>query len=334
VVLNFVQTALLWLMTSWRPGLGVSRRHFADVFHFSRHSLGNTLLQFANNRSDDFLIGVFLGPSSLGLYTVAYRLLSTLNDVINQMLLGVAFPVFSRIQDDRARLGRAYGTVLKVGAALAFPGYLFFVVGAPEVVEVFFGPRWAPAAPVMAVLAVFGALQTSIVITDSCLNAMGRPQIVFRNRAISTVAQVAAFVVAAPYGIIWVAWALVARAYLLAPLPVWSLIRAGVIDLRTWFSSFVGPLFATAAMLLVTGGVRWALLPHTNAVGRLAVMLAVAAVVYVVALAVLDRATFREVVGMMAHRKRRLPAGAHRKSPTRVPLPGKKPAPDAVAADG
>lgn len=331
VVLNLVQTTALWLSTSWRPGLAVSRRHFGEVFHFSRHSLGNTLLQFTVNRSDDFFIGVFLGPASLGLYSVAYRLLSSLNDVINQMLLGVAFPVFSRLQNDRARLQRAYCAVLKVGAALAFPSYLFFVVGAPEVVEVFFGRQWEAAAPVMAVLALFGAVQTPVMITDSCLNAIGRPQVVFRHRLVGTVVQLVAFAVAASFGIIWVAWALVVRAYLLAPLPVLSLMRAGVVDVRTWSRSFLAPLLATAAMLLATWGVRAALETHASAPVRLIAMLAVAPTVYLGALVLLDRPLVRELFGMVRARKRRRrlrSGGDFADRPVRDVVPSR------VAADG
>lgn len=299
VVLNVVQTLLLWVFAVSYPGLRVSRRHFADVFGFSRHSLGNQLLQFTSNRSDDFLIGVFLGPGPLGFYAVGYRLLTTLNDVINNTLLGVAFPVFARLQHATARLTNAYCTVLKVGAAVAFPGFGFFAVAAPEVVEVIFGARWLPAAPVMAVLAIFGALQTTVMITDSCLSAIGRPKVVFRNRLLSTSVQVAAFAVAAPFGIIWVAWSLVARAYLLAPLPVWSLIRAGVVDLRAWLRSFVTPLLATAVMLAAVAAVRATPLAHTGSAVRLAAMAAVSMVTYLGALTLLDRPLLREVIGLV-----------------------------------
>jgi O-antigen/teichoic acid export membrane protein len=306
VVLNAVQTVLLWAFAVSRPGLRVSRRHFADIFGFSRHTLGNQLLQFTSTRSDDFLIGAFLGAGPLGLYAVAYRLLTTLNDVINQTLLGVAFPVFARLQHDTARLRNAYCTVLKVGAAMAFPGFGFFVLAAPEVVEVVFGARWLPAAPVMAVLAIFGALQTSLLITDSCLNAIGRPGVVFRNRLLSTGVQVVAFAVAAPFGIIWVAWSLVARAYLLAPLPVWSLIRAGVVDLRAWLGSFVTPLLGTAVMLGAVAVVRASLLGHTGPGLRLAAMAGAAVIAFLGVLTVVDRPILREVIAAVtpARRKR------------------------------
>ncbi|MDN5857109.1 MAG: lipopolysaccharide biosynthesis protein [Pseudonocardia sp.] len=304
VVLNIVQTLLLWVLASSCPGLTVTRRHFRDLFGFSRNSLGTQLLQFTNNRGDDFLIGAVLGPGPLGLYSVAYRLLTTLNDVINRSLLGVAFPVFSRLQDEPDRLRNAYCLVLKVGTALAFPGFLFFTVAAPEVVEVVFGHQWLLAAPVMAVLSIFGALQTALMITDSCLQAIGRPEVVFRIRMVNTGVQVAAFAVAAPFGIVWVAWSLVARAYLLAVLPVSALIRARVVDLRSWLRSFLTPVLATAVMLAAMVAVRVALLAHAGPGLRLMAMMAAAAVTYPAVLAVIDRAILRELVAVVVPGRR------------------------------
>jgi O-antigen/teichoic acid export membrane protein len=304
VVLNAAQTLLLWVHASSRPGLTVTHRHFRDVFAFSRNTLGNHLMQFTSERGDDFLIGAVLGPGPLGLYTVAYRLLTMLNELINYSLINVAFPVFSRLQHDAARLRSAYCLVLKAGAALSFPAFLFFTVGAPEVIEVLFGSRWSAAAPVMAVLAIFGALQTALMITDSCLDATGRPEVVLRNRVVNTSVQVAAFAIAAPFGIIWVAWSLVARAYLLAVLPVSSLIRAGVVDLRSWLRSFLTPALATVAMLAAVATVRGALATHVGPGLRLVVMVAVAALVYPAVLALVDRALLRELAAVVVPGRR------------------------------
>lgn len=302
VVLNAVQTALLWSTTGHRPGLDVSRRHFADIFSFSRHTLGNQLLNFSTKRSDDFLIGIILGPVALGLYAVGYRLLTSILDVIVPTLLGVALPVFSKLQADPARLRSAYVRVLTLAAAVAFPGFLFFTIAADDAVYVLFGARWAAAAPIMAVLAIFGALQATITISESCLTGIGKPQVVFRNRLVATVVQVVAFVVAAQFGIVWVAWALVVRTYLLAPLPIYSLVKAGVIDVRGWLRTFVTPLVCTAVMLGVVATVRFAL-ADVDAAARLGAMLLAALLSYVASLAAVDRRLLRELVGIFALRR-------------------------------
>lgn len=320
VALSGVQSLLLWTSSGWRPGFAVSRRHFTDIFGFSRHTLGIQFLEFANRRGDDFLIGVLLGPVALGLYSVAYRLLSTLLDVIRSALLGVAFPMFAKLQDNPARLRKAYVRVLKIGAALTLPSFLFISLAAGELVHVVFGDEWLPAAPVMAILAVVGGMQTALAITDSCLTAIGRPEVVFRTRMLSTAVQVAAFAVAAPFGILWVALALVLRVYLLAPLPVWCLVRTGVIDLRGWLRSFITPLACTALMLAAVAGVRLSLFEVLGPGGRLAAMAATAVIVFVGMMAVLDRSLLRELASVLSSRRKGRPA----RPSAADPVPGRQ----------
>lgn len=316
VVLNVVQTVLLWVAAAARPGLRVSRRHFLEIFAFSRNSVGNALLQFGNKRLGEVFIGVLLGAVPLGFYTVGNRLLVVVNDVVSQSLHGVAFPVFAKLQHDTARLRKAYEMVLKVGSALVMPIFLFFTVAATDVVQVLFGDKWLPAAPIMAILALTGAVHSTLRATDACLNAIGRADIVFRNRLLGMVAQLVAFVAVAPFGIVWVAWTVVARNYLLAPLPVWSLIRAGVVDFRTWLRSFGTPLLATTLMVGAVAAVRAAFPADSASAVRLAAMMATAAVTYCVALTLLDRALVVEIVQTALPRARKRSAKSARKAPT------------------
>jgi len=63
-----VKSIVLWWMSDWQPGLKVSWRHFRELFAFGVNILGFNILGFFNRRSDDFLIGYFLGPVALGYY--------------------------------------------------------------------------------------------------------------------------------------------------------------------------------------------------------------------------------------------------------------------------
>lgn len=296
VVLNIVQTLLLWVTAAVYPGLRVSRRHFLDIFAFSRHTLGTSLLLFCQRRMGELLIGAFLGAVSLGLYVVGHRLLVVVKDLTTHSLYGVAFPVLARLQDDPVRLRRAYLLSLRVSSAVVMPVYLFFTIGATEAVQVVFGPQWLPSASIMAILAIAGFVGPLLGTSDSCLKAIGRADIVFRNQIVNLVVQLGAIAAVVPFGIVWVAWAVVIRTYVLAPLPVWSLLRMGVVDLRTWLRGFVSQLVAAAIMFAAVAGVRAALLTSTGPAPRLAAMLAVAFVAYTAALALLDRELVREVV--------------------------------------
>src|SRR5262249_30168414 len=66
--------ALLWATSSWRPGGPVSAATVKELFRFSRNIIGGQLASFASRYTDDFLIGIVLGPVALGIYSIAYRI--------------------------------------------------------------------------------------------------------------------------------------------------------------------------------------------------------------------------------------------------------------------
>jgi O-antigen/teichoic acid export membrane protein len=307
LVLASVQTTALWLMSPYRPGLGVSRRHFLDIFAFSRNSLGNSLLIFTNQRSDDFLVGSFLGSAVLGIYTIAYRLLTTMQDLVNGTLSNVALPIFSRLQGDSARLTGAYSMTLRLSGFVALPSYLFFVVAAPDVVQAVFGSKWHASGPVMSILALFGAAQTPLEVVNWVLLSIGRPQVTFRLRLLNTSVQVAAFLVAVPFGIRWVAATLVFRAYALAPLSLIVLRRATGMRIRMFFAALAAPAAGSLVMMGTVLACRHLLEPRLQSGPTLVILVAAGSLSYVAVAFFTNRAMLMQLLGLV-RRRGRLPA--------------------------
>ena len=98
-----VNSITIWAVSGWRPGFSFSFAYFKSLSSFGVHVLGFKILEFFTRRSDDLLIGYYLGPVALGLYTVAYRLLRIMVNVTTNVIGAVAFPVFSGSRSNRKR---------------------------------------------------------------------------------------------------------------------------------------------------------------------------------------------------------------------------------------
>lgn len=281
--------------SGYRPGRNVSRERFRELFASSRHFLGGTLMNFLNGRADDFLIGATLGPVLLGVYAVAYRVLTVMIDVLSTTSRSVAFPIFSRVQHDRARLGRAYTSVTRMCAVIAMPGYLLAFAAAPEIVDVLFGHKWHAAIPVMRILALFGPVQAVGQFNGALLQSIGRARLVFRLLVAGTVLQVIAFAIAVPFGIQWVAASLVIRAYVLAPIGLRIAAHAIGGDLRSHLSALVAPAVSSVGMAAAVMGIG-RLLSGGSETLRLLVELAVALPIYAALLRLIGPVAFREAV--------------------------------------
>jgi PST family polysaccharide transporter len=250
---------VLWRVEAWRPRLRFSRSHFNDLFGYGINVVAFRVLNYFNRRADDLLIGAFLGPTALGFYSVAYRMLVLLIEVTSNLIDAVAFPVFSRLQDDADRLRRVYYKSSTFAALVAFPGFLAILVLAPQIVEVVFGPKWSESVPVMQVLTLFGIVQALIYLNSTMVKALGKPSWRVIIVGITAVFNVAAFFVAVQHGIVAVALALVIVGYVLAPVSFWAVNRLLPISTRTYIRHIAQPLAASLVMTAVMFGLRHAL---------------------------------------------------------------------------
>ncbi|OUC08590.1 sugar isomerase, partial [Litorilinea aerophila] len=252
---------VLWQASDWRPGLRVSSRHYRELFSFGAYVVGNNLLKVLMRRSDDFLIGYFLGPTLLGYYTVGYRLLLVLIRVVTGIINSVAFPTFSRLQAEPVRLQRAFYRTTQYTSLLAFPVFIGLAVLAPEVVPALFGRQWMPSIPVMQILAFIGILQSILAFNMSVLRASGKPSWELGIMLLNTVFSILGFLVAVRWGIVAVAASFVLVGYILAPVSYWTVNRVLPLAFQTYLSQFVPPLAASAAMVAAILGVKALLMP-------------------------------------------------------------------------
>ena len=109
-------------------------------------------LEFINGNLDTLLIGRLLGSVLLGIYNRAYMLLYLPMYFLTNSLARVAFPAFSKIQNDLPRVRSLYLTGSTLIATVVLPVCAGVAVAAPELVAVLLGPRWAASVPILRVL--------------------------------------------------------------------------------------------------------------------------------------------------------------------------------------
>jgi O-antigen/teichoic acid export membrane protein len=284
-----VGTVVLWLACSWRPGLQVSVAAFVELFRFGANMLGERIAMFISRRSDDFLVGLVLGSVALGLYTGAYRILLIVTEILIWTVEGVAFPLFSRLHGDTARTKRAFCVATQLCSAVAIPAFLTLAVLAPEVTRVTLGGKWTAAIPVMTVLALVGIPHAATYVNKAVVAASGRPNLSFRIAALTAVINVIGFVIVVRFGILAVAASYVVCGYLLVPVSVWSVTRVLDLDVKAYLRLYVAPLTSGLVMLLALLAAKAALHGLLTDLPLFAVLVIVAAGVYLLALYLTDR---------------------------------------------
>lgn len=165
---------------NWRPGFHFSSRDLRGYLSFGLYQMGEKTINYLNSNLDYLLIGSMLGAKSLGYYTLAYNLIIKPSTMINPVITKVAFPVFSRVQNETDRLKKGYLKVLQLLSTVNFPMMAGLAVVAPIAVPVIFGEKWLPSIILIQILAIVGSLRSTGNPVGSLMLAKGRADLGFK----------------------------------------------------------------------------------------------------------------------------------------------------------
>ena len=297
LVTSSVSSVALWIVGDWRPRFRFSPSRFKTLASFGMNVLGFRTMLFFTRRTDDLLIGYYLGAAALGLYTVGYRLLRLVTQATTNIIASVAFPVFSRLQDDRESVLRAYYKAIELTSVLAFPAFVGIALTAPELVELMFGSRWASSVPVMRILAVAGLAQSVLFAPGVAMKALGKPSWRLGITTLTAVTAAVAFFIAVRSGIVAVAGAFVVVVYALAPVTLWAARKLVGSDHREMFRRVVPPFVATSVMAAGVLAVRL-VVDDLALVLRLIVLVASGAALYTATLWTIANSVTREILDL------------------------------------
>ena len=173
IVRVLIRTLTTFLYFPLRPRLRPAVREATDlVFHGACYSLLQ-VFEFIVRTGCTFVVGRWLGATSLGYYTRADRLASLPFQYLGGNLFEVAFPAMAQRQHRVDRLGVAYLHGVEILLLAVLPVSTLMFVGAPEIVAVVLGGQWGETVPVLQILAISIPLQTTGVLNIATVRASG-----------------------------------------------------------------------------------------------------------------------------------------------------------------
>ncbi|MBU1044908.1 MAG: MOP flippase family protein [Candidatus Omnitrophica bacterium] len=183
----FIKSVLVWFFSPWRPKFLFSKTAIKDIFSFSMNMTGLNIVEYFARNIDYLLVGKFLGAGALGLYTLAYKFMLYPLQNISNVIGGVMFPAFSKIQDDLEKVRANYLKMVKAIALISFPLMLGMFVLAPEFIRIVFGIKWEQAIPIVRILSFCGMLQSIEATVGDIFRSQGRSDIHFRLQVVGTI---------------------------------------------------------------------------------------------------------------------------------------------------
>lgn len=159
---------------------------------------GSSLVNLTKDSIVPIFLGLLAGPAAVGLVGWAGTIAAY--PILALMPLGrLYFPVFARMQHDRAALGRAMERIIGWTNRIAAPVTVVMLVLSEPMTRVVYTAKWLPALDLMRMLAVANLLSATSTPCLGMLNGLGLPQ---RSLRMSILWLAATWIVGVPM-ILW-----------------------------------------------------------------------------------------------------------------------------------
>jgi PST family polysaccharide transporter len=250
-------TIALWKWSGWRPSWTFDWNGYKSLMSFGSRVLGEQLIGFINMNIDYLLIGRLLGTYALGIYTMAFSLMTFPLRKIAQMVTRVTFPAFSRVQHDDALLRDAYLKTVRYISLVTFPILTGMGLLADDFIHVAYTDKWAEVIIPLQIMCLDGLIRTVGTTVGSILYAKGRADIGLKWKIASAGVIIPSIIVGADYGIIGVAVALTGTTVVLAP--IIQTITNRLIDLKfkALGQALAPAVVSTLVMAVGLSGIIW-----------------------------------------------------------------------------
>jgi O-antigen/teichoic acid export membrane protein len=295
---SIVTVAQLWARSSFRPSFTFEKKGFLELFHFGRNILGFKAVNYFTGNTDVVLVGKILGTATLGYYTLSSSLANFPRMRLSSLIANIAFPAFSRMQEDLASVREGYLKIVRYAAAVNFPLLVGLMLLASQFVVLVYSAKWSPMIVPLRILCVYGICFSLTTFIGTAFEAVGRPDYSFKYCLISLAGVIIAVLSGMKFGLTGIAAALAVYAVIMNLIGHIMVKRIINLGLRSYYKALIPA--AGASIIMATGimALLW-IQAHILTLPNLwFVVLSVLAggVFYTLGLFAVSRQTFREML--------------------------------------
>ena len=294
-----IGTVILWRYSDWRPAVQFHLPTFRLLAVFGVSMVGIDILTVVQQQADNFLVGRSLGVAALGIYALAFRFYFVIVDITMSSMSSVALSTFARVQRDLPAIRRLFLSGTRLTALVALPFFAGLGMVAPEMISALVGDKWDAAAPVLRALCPSGLILCLTYLDRSLIVALGRPRLALGVTAAGVALRLIGYLVGVRFGVVGVAVGLSVTSIVFWPCRLIVIRAITGVSLVRYARQLSSASVGTGVMVLALLLVRTLVQGHVGALGLLGAQVLTGALAYGASLAVVDRASVHELIGLV-----------------------------------
>ncbi|WP_099361270.1 lipopolysaccharide biosynthesis protein [Fredinandcohnia onubensis] len=191
-----IGTRIVKLKMKWQWGFYSVKK----ILNFSTYQFLFNFVNYFSRNFDNLLIGKVMGPTALGYYDKAYRLMLYPLQGITFVITPVLHPVLSQYQDDVSYIHQAYQKLINILSLIGgfFSVYCFFA--AEEIIRILFGEQWLPSVPTFKILALSLIFQMVTSSSGSIFQSTNKVKFLFISGVISSIVNITSMIIGSLFG--------------------------------------------------------------------------------------------------------------------------------------
>jgi O-antigen/teichoic acid export membrane protein len=164
-----------YVMAPYRPRFSLDAHASRSLIRFGRWIFLTGLVLILESAVLRLIVSRQLGTAALGLYYLGANLAFLPSEAARDVIGGVTFPLYARLQADLRKVTSAFRSVLTGTFALLLPVCALLISLAPALVEHVLGPRWEETVTLIRILAFASVLGLFGSTIGPSLKGVGRP---------------------------------------------------------------------------------------------------------------------------------------------------------------
>lgn len=240
-----------WFYPYW-PKFQFNWNEVKSRVQFGVYATGSRLLYNLYSNADYLIVGRVFGSYSVGIYTLAYRIVSDTVKLLTSNLNEVAYPAFSRLQNQVKRLQLYFFTLARGSMQMNSIILIVIALFIDEILLLINFTEWLDAVPLIQLLTASAVLRTVSPLVPQLLNAVGEARLNFLYSLSNCIVMPIAFYIGAQFSLLGVGWAWVIG----YPIVVFLLFYFGSKNLEVSLFEFLKRSFSgfwVLLILLITG---------------------------------------------------------------------------------
>ncbi len=159
VLTPVLSTVSMWFICDWRPLFIFKFSQSRSFLNFGLSITGFDLINYFSRNVDNMLIGKYIGPAALGLYSKAYQILLLPITQLRDPLNSVALPALSSLQAEKENYRRYYSNYIFLLSFFSMPLVMFLAIFSDELILIVLGNKWIEASYIFKLLAITSFIQ-------------------------------------------------------------------------------------------------------------------------------------------------------------------------------